>query len=271
MDTALPEVATALWMTLHDRARDASSARPILADRDAVALAEATGHDFSRFRKLPAVFSMAHVARSACLDDVVRDFVARHPDGVVLDLGCGLDTRARRCAPPPGVDWYDVDLPEVVALRERLLPGLSHTVAADLAGPAGWLDGVPPDRPALAVSDGLMALLPGPAFRAVFAAVAAHCAAGEVAFNAYPRANLRRGAAASPALRMPSVDGVEGVDDAREPEGWGAGLRLVEEVMVARSPHVLRYPQPWRTVARLTARSDRMSRAGDRILRYAFG
>jgi O-methyltransferase involved in polyketide biosynthesis len=263
------EVAGMLWVGLHVRAVDAASSRPVLGDPDAAALAEASGHDFAALRRLPAVFATAHAARTACLDDVVRAFVARNPDGVVLDLGCGLDTRVRRCAPPPGVDWFDVDLPEVVALRERLLPGTSHTVAADLTGDAGWLGAVPTDRPLLAVTDGLMALLDGPAFRSMIAAVAAHAGSGEVAFNAYTRASLRRGAAGPSVVQVSTPAAAEGVDDPREPEGWGSGLRLVEEIMVSRSPHVARYPQPWRAVAAVVARSDRMSRAGDRILHYA--
>jgi hypothetical protein len=55
--------------------------------------------------------------RAKKLDDIVRRFVTAHPDAVVLDLGCGLDTRVVRCAPPSGVDWYDVDVPVVADLR----------------------------------------------------------------------------------------------------------------------------------------------------------
>jgi O-methyltransferase involved in polyketide biosynthesis len=65
-----------------------------------------------------------------------------------------------RLDPPAGVDWYDVDFPEVIAARERLLPPLAHAhgIGADLTDPA-WLDGVPGDRPAVIVADGLLAFL----------------------------------------------------------------------------------------------------------------
>ncbi|OLS97455.1 hypothetical protein BJF90_09935 [Pseudonocardia sp. CNS-004] len=43
------------------------------------------------------------------------DDIARHPEAVVLDLGAGLDTRAWRVEAPSTVDFYDIDLPEVVS------------------------------------------------------------------------------------------------------------------------------------------------------------
>lgn len=55
------------------------------------------------------------------LDGVVRSFVARHPHAVVLDLGAGLDNRMARVVPGAGIDWYDVDFPEVIAFRAEAI------------------------------------------------------------------------------------------------------------------------------------------------------
>ena len=67
----------------------------------------------------------------------------------VLDLGAGLDDRLLRVDPPPTLDWYDIDYPEAIALRRRLLPEPrnAHNIGADLTA-AHWLDDVPTDRPA---------------------------------------------------------------------------------------------------------------------------
>ena len=40
----------------------------------------------------------------------------------MVHLGCGLDSRVFRLDPGPGVEWYDVDYPAVIALREKLFP-----------------------------------------------------------------------------------------------------------------------------------------------------
>ena len=66
--------------------------------------------------------------RAKMLDDRVRHFVAEHPDAVVVDLGAGLGTAMLRVAPPMTVDWYSVDLPEVIALRDELLPAATTPI-----------------------------------------------------------------------------------------------------------------------------------------------
>jgi O-methyltransferase involved in polyketide biosynthesis len=141
------------------------------------------------------------------LDAIVTQFIAQHPTAVVLDLGCGLDTRGHRLAPPAGVDWYDIDLPAVIKLREQLVPDERHVVAADLTK-QGWLNGLPTDRPALALTDGLQALLTGPDFVAVTRMLTEHFDRGELTFNAYSRLALRNGrrARSSSVLSMPIED-----------------------------------------------------------------
>jgi len=153
------------------------------------------------------------------LDRLVGRFVTAHPTAVVLDLECGLDSRRQGCAPPPGVDWYDVDFPAITGLREQLLPDGAHLVGTDVATP-GWLDTLPRDRPAMVVTDGLMALLSADAFIAIARAVTAHFTNGELAFNAYSRLamrNSRRVRSGPPA--MPTAG--DGIDDPHEPETWG--------------------------------------------------
>ena len=44
--------------------------------------------------------------RAARFDEAVRDFIDRYPDGAVVELGCGLDTRWERCN-GNRVDWFD--------------------------------------------------------------------------------------------------------------------------------------------------------------------
>jgi hypothetical protein len=62
----------------------------------------------------------------------------------------------------------------------------------------------------------------------------------------------------------------EGIDDPREPESWDARLSLIEELSMARAPEVALYPPLLRAVAHLSARSTRLVRAGDRVVRYGF-
>lgn len=83
------------------------------------------------------------------------DFLARHPDAVVAHLGCGLDTRAFRLQPPDGVQWFDVDVPQVIGLRRALYDdaGQYRMIASSVTDAEG-LEQIPTDRPALVVLKG---------------------------------------------------------------------------------------------------------------------
>jgi O-methyltransferase involved in polyketide biosynthesis len=266
LSTDLTSVEQVALLTLRLRALDARSATPILNDQTANQVADAVGIDLAS-PKIPRSVVLVHAVRAKTLDTAVRRFTREHPEPVVVDLGCGLDTR-RRLSPPSGADWYDVDLPAVIRLREHVLPDDPHRIPADVTS-ANWVRDVPRDRPTIVVTDGLMALLTGAEFIGLARTVTEHFARGEFAFNAYSRLAMRnsRRLRGGP-LRMPTAG--EGIDDPREPESWNARLSIVEELSMARAPEVSLYPPLLRTVARISARSARMTRAGDRVVRYRF-
>ena len=60
------------------------------------------------------------IARTIVLDKLVNAFLAAHPGAIVVNIACGLDTRCYRMA---GFShWYNLDLPETIAVRKKLLP-----------------------------------------------------------------------------------------------------------------------------------------------------
>ena len=69
------------------------------------------------------------IARTLVLDRLARSWLAQHPGAVVVNLVCGLDTRC--CRVDGYAHWYDLDLPETIAVRERLLP--EHGAISQLA------------------------------------------------------------------------------------------------------------------------------------------
>ena len=70
--------------------------------------------DFSEIRRSFKEYGqVCCLAREMNIDRTVRDFLARHPEGTIINLGCGLSTAVYR-KPPAEAVWYDVDLPEVI-------------------------------------------------------------------------------------------------------------------------------------------------------------
>lgn len=93
----------------------------LLRDEEAARMLGLIDYDFSRF-ETAKLSQIGCCGRAAVIDGEVRRFLAMHHDAVVVQLGAGLDARFERVGRPPVTAWYDLDLPEVMAVRRRLLP-----------------------------------------------------------------------------------------------------------------------------------------------------
>ena len=185
--TEFTPVEQTAFLTEYARALDSRWPRPILGDRLADEIVARIDYDFAGLG-LPASVVCHSSLRAKMLDDRVRSFTSEHPDAVVVDLGAGLDTGMQRVKPPTTVDWYSVDLPNVIALRDELVPaaGPAHSVAASVADDS-WTDTIPADRPTMLIADGLLAFLPEDVIIRLFRHIADHFGSGEMAFNDYGR------------------------------------------------------------------------------------
>ena len=138
---ALAAVSSTLLIPLAARARG-DGYFPQWACEDAVAadVLARLGADVEPYLDdLPTVLNV--LWRTRRIREAAQAFFAAHPQGQGVNLGCGLshhfqwlDTGAN--------GWTDADLPEVVALRQRLLPVHSGTrlrvAAVDIAQPGWW-------------------------------------------------------------------------------------------------------------------------------------
>ena len=151
----LSGAAQTMLTTLHLKALDADFERPVLGDRFAKEAVGRLDYDWEQTgatgRWAPLV-----TVRTAQYDIWARQFLAVHEDATVVHLGCGLDSRVFRLDPGPGVEWYDVDYPAVIALREKIYPTRPqyHLVATSATDPS-WLDEIPADRPVLLLAEGI--------------------------------------------------------------------------------------------------------------------
>jgi O-methyltransferase involved in polyketide biosynthesis len=268
-----PIEQTAL-LTEYCRALDSRADRPILADVRAAATVGEIDYDFTTLAATPSVVPLVAL-RAKMLDERIAAFVREHRDAVVVDLGAGFSSAVHRVGPPPGVDWYSVDLPGAVAIREALLPSheAEHTVAASLLDPA-WTDAIPRDRPTMLFADGLIAFLDEPSVRALFDHIATHFDSGVLAFNDYgPVSRLNRviGRLATSSKTNSPHDqwNFPGFKDARRPETWNPALTLLEESSVMQRPEAASFPTGLRLASRLSFRLPAIARKA-RVLQYVF-
>jgi O-methyltransferase involved in polyketide biosynthesis len=225
------DVAETLLIALYARAQEARQPAPLVRDARAAALVEQIDYDFARLRlqSHDQVFTMMRVRE---FDRRARDFLARHPQAVVIHIGCGLNTRFERVAERHAtVTWYDLDLPEVIALRRQLI---AEAERCQLLGCSvfeeSWLEtvSVHASRPFLFLAEGVFPYFEEAQVKALFLTFMQRFPGAELVCDAMSPLmvwvnNLhlryfRAGARLHWGLRR-----------GRDPESWGEGIRLLNE------------------------------------------
>jgi len=120
--TKLGEIQKTLFLPLLARAMEAQKDAPLLVDQAAVEIIRKLPFDPSALLKgMSEVTTFGWIRRALLTDRVIRDFIEKHPNATVVNIGCGLDTTFERIDNGK-IRWYDLDLPEVVELRRKLIP-----------------------------------------------------------------------------------------------------------------------------------------------------
>lgn len=255
--------------TLYAKALDADFPEPILGDRHAKEIVERIEYDW-RKTAITARNSPSVTTRSAHFDNWVRQFLAVHPRAMVLDLGCGLDSRFFRVEPGPGVDWYDVDYPEVAELRRQLFPARDHyhVVAASVTDPA-WLHDIATDRPALMVGEGLTMYLTEQDGIALLRRVVDGFPSGELQFDAFNRLGIKSQWMNTPVRRSGSTLywGINGPDEILRAV---PGTRLLAWVRWFESDASNQLPRRYRVMGKVMSLVPAMANMSQ-YHRYAFG
>lgn len=70
---------------------------------------------------------MAGAVRSTNMDRYIKDFIKREPNGIIVQLGCGLETTHYRNDNGKTI-WYEVDLEDVINYRKELLGETSRDI-----------------------------------------------------------------------------------------------------------------------------------------------
>lgn len=255
--------------TLYGRAVDARAERPVLGDPTAADAVARIDYDFDKF-KIGKTEAFSIASRGKVFDLLVRDFLAAHEESTVVHLGCGMDSRVFRIAPPPTVRWFDVDFPDVIELRRQVYPERPGTTMLDASvTDTAWLAEVPADRPALVVAEGLTMYLEPAAGRALLRRLAEHFPSGEMIFDAYSRLGIKLQKTNS-VVRRAKATLRWGIDDPAELERLGLTLvsRKTAEDFIVKSD-LDRLSAPVRLQYRLLVMIPALRNMGQ-LLRFRF-
>jgi O-methyltransferase involved in polyketide biosynthesis len=236
----LGDVQQTLFVPLTGRARESRRKRPLLRDPKAVEIVESVDFDESLYSRGWGGF--ATVLRTLIFDWWVRQFLAEHPDGTVVELGTGLNTRFER-TDNGTAHWIELDLPDTIELRRRFFVDTDRRrMVAGSVLDEDWIGLVAAEpAPYFFVSEGVLVYLPEEDVTRTLSRIADRFPGASLSFDTYSKAMFDRQHKEAARRGMPTR-WAWACDDPRLFERFG--LRLAESATITRPPRGLRAGLP---------------------------
>lgn len=236
-DQTLSDVSETYLGSLYWRAMESMRPDAMIKDEKAVALV--TQMDLSRVRQIPMneLLKAMRVIFTREFDRYTRDFINRYQNAVVVHIGCGLDSRFER-VDNSQVEWYDLDLPDVIELRRKLLGnegGRYHLLGCSVLEEA-WLEAVKAParqavyspRPCLFLAETVFVYLTEVQVKSLVLRLRDHFPGAELVFDGWRPFEIWLG---NRYLSNSLFAGLMrwGFWRGQEIEGWGDGIHLLDE------------------------------------------
>ncbi len=236
------DLVNTLFITLYLRAIESKRPNALVKDEWAEEIVRQLDQDFLE-RTLALTEESGRIVmilKSRDFDQLTQAYLADNSNAVVVHLGCGLDTRFER-VDNGRVEWYDLDLPEVIDLRHKYIgnEGERHHDLACSVLEREWIDElqIHSRRPFLFLAEGLFMYLNEDQVKSVVLAIKQNFPGAELVFDAY--SPFMRWAHNFKVLRTRVGSRLNwSLKYAKNLERWGSGIRLLEE----RYP--FSYPEP---------------------------
>jgi O-methyltransferase involved in polyketide biosynthesis len=231
----LSGVAETLLIPLYIRAIESQRPDALLKDEKALALVTQMDSDFSRIKqiKMDKDDQVALILRNREFDRYARDFMDRYPEAIVVHIGCGLDSRFER-VDNGRVEWYDLDLPEVIELRRKFIgdEGVRYHFLACSAFDGVWPDMVSVHRqhPFLFLAEGVFMYFEEAQIKSLVLMLRDHFPGAELVFDAFSPFLVRMNNFRFKISRAKiSARYNWGLKRGKDLEGWGDGISLLDE------------------------------------------
>lgn len=227
----LENVQKTLLLPLWGRAQASRMKNPVLIDHRAEELVNMMDYDFSPlFEELGLFHALTLAARARKFDAILLDFIRRKGSASVVSIGAGLDTAFSRTG-DENVRWFDVDLPEVIALRKKLIPETSQMVEIPKSIlDENAFDDIEKAENVIFLAGGVFMYLEEIEVRQFFDRLAARFHGAEVVFDVLSPAGIRYYNKKLTKSGFNNAVMKWGIRDLGKMEKWNPGIKVVSRV-----------------------------------------
>ena len=166
----------------------------LFADADCQSLFDRIDFDKPKMSPIKAkIGAIMAATRQQDMTSVCRDYLIEHPNAAVVNLGCGLDTTFSQVDNGTAVG-YHVDFPDVIRVREELLPKKERQVniACDLTDHS-WMEQIDfkEENGAVFFASGVFYYIKTADVKKLFCALAKRFPGGKIVFDATTAKGLK--------------------------------------------------------------------------------
>ena len=244
MKKILGNISETMFITLYARAVETETNNPIIEDWKAVEivkkLKQYDPEILTKFKKIPNFTKLAVFLsmRARCFDRYVNNFLEKNPSGIVVNLGCGLDTRYERLNlhHKKEIEWYDLDLYEVIDIKKLFFQETDryYLIGASITESEWMKPIIEKKRPVLFIAEGLFMYLDEETVKSLVLELQENfpgCElACEVSHSMFVK-NMKRGIQRKfkNELKVGNVTYKFGMKNPRYFEQWNPGIQFLEE------------------------------------------
>jgi len=245
----LSSVSETLFIPLYCRAIETLSDNPIIHDNKAVEIVRQLDRELASSpnrlssalikRKLPKKLPATMALRTRKFDQYVQDFIGNNDTPVIVNLGCGLDTRFEK-VDNGKTEWFDLDFPEVIDLRRQFFTESDryHLIASSVLD-FNWIAKVlnnTQGRPFLFLAEGLLMYLDELNVKELLLKLQSNFPGCELvceAFNKYWVKKMQSGYYRWKFQKQLHLDKQTvftfGISNSKEFENWNKGIKFLDD------------------------------------------
>ena len=230
----LTNVPETMLITVWARAVETQTKNPIIIDQKAVECVEKIDYDFSKFKK-SKLSQVGCSIRAKLIDDEAKKFIAENPDCVVIQLGTGLDARFDRLGRPNVTHWYDLDLPESIETRQKLLPASGQNSYLPMSlFDFSWIDMVASQgKPILIIVEGVLMYFSPDEVRGFFEKIVEKIPKATILMDLLPKILVGKAKSHDSLKKVKNAEFKWGVKKAQEIEDWNPRIHVTKEYFLS--------------------------------------
>lgn len=242
--TITDSISQTLFINIAMKAYENQQPDRILEDIFSEELMGKLDYDFSQFPGNSMV-GKGVVIRARYFDDQTRAFIEQNKNKnlVVVHVGAGLDTRFLRIngGDQPAL-FYELDLPDVIQLREKVLPSAENEILIKTSMfDTAWMDELCTRHPKghfLFVMEGIVFYFPEQKIRKLFCDLADRFSGGIICD--FASTWLSKKSQRNKVLKKMNTSFDFGIDDERRINAWHPQIQYLKSV-----PTLKLQPQKW--------------------------